>query len=315
MHHLFLTLEIRLKVFIRSWPPFLAKEFTEYYICLQSKAQKYGVSQRKGFNYPYWLLLPIWLQSRYAKTDKRNDKRFLKDVLWVQYCLFLVLRIQDDLFDRHTHRLALIFAANLFLLEVKRGLEPYFDAGSCFWKTWDHSLQTSTRAIVEIATLQYSKQSAPQKLISEYRKVASIFNIGTVAYCLRYRRLKELPLLEKFIAEMAVAGQLMDDLQDMKQDLDDGKYNYAVKRILQRSGRSMVKPNKVRRALVHAILLTDGLELFFKEIGKHLVIARKPVAQLDLAEALSLVQSHLEGVEWIQNHLRRKCIDIFFKNN
>ena len=52
--------------------------------------------------------MPGWI-AKEKKTNVLNDQKFLEDILWAQYCIFLSVRILDDIYDKQAKDSNLIF--------------------------------------------------------------------------------------------------------------------------------------------------------------------------------------------------------------
>src|SRR5207244_2505089 len=110
-------LERRLAAYIKSWPPTIGRDLSMY-----SEARRRPASGRRSARRDrYWTSLPVWLlkHPRFA-APRRGGHAFLEDILWGQYCLFLFVRIHDDLFDRQAQSPALLFMADGLLVESRR---------------------------------------------------------------------------------------------------------------------------------------------------------------------------------------------------
>ena len=93
-----LRLQRRATARLRLWPQAIVDDVLEYF--RSSEARFAGPAARRD---PFWLELPRWLarSPRFRRT-RRVDSRFLSDVTWGQYCLFLYARIRDD--ERRNYR-------------------------------------------------------------------------------------------------------------------------------------------------------------------------------------------------------------------
>jgi len=306
-------MEERLKTFVQSWPSSLSGEFLEYSSGLTSAEFRKNPKNSWVGLYPFWIYLPVWLTEKYSGKKTATSKQFLRDILWVQICLFFFIRIQDDLYDGHTKYQSLIFASNLFLLEAESVLSDYFSTSSRFWKIYREALKNSSKAIVETVHLQQRPRTAPAKLIKAYAGIAAHFDIVIAAICIRYRRMADLSCLTQFSVQMVIAGQLMDDLEDLEDDLKYGKYNYVANRLLREITGKLTPQSKVEEEIRRAILVTDGVGKLFNAVRKHLHLAAKAIKPLDLPEAITLLHDYREGVNKIAFIIHQQRVNFFFK--
>jgi hypothetical protein len=87
--------------FVRRQSPEIRGFFKKYFRTLERKFRKYRKRQYPWTKMPSWRLLPSMLAEGYRHNSGRArlPKGFLRDVRWGQYCLYLFIRFQDDLFD------------------------------------------------------------------------------------------------------------------------------------------------------------------------------------------------------------------------
>ncbi len=302
----------RLQTFINSWPESMAADFSDHYNRFKRPPKSENSAEAKYFEYPFWILLPCWLSDKYSFNLKPYSRHFLKDMLWVQFCLFFFIRNQDDLFDAHTHKTSLIFASNLFLLEAENILARYLMSSSNFWPFFRDSVKVSSQAIVETATMQQTFTTSPGKLLTGYARTALCFNIGIAAICTKCKRMKDFPFLTRFAAEMVIAGQLMDDLEDIEEDFHSGKYNYAANRLLRQFGRRTIKKHDAPELIRRAILVTDGIGYLFRDVRRHLSLAEQAIEQVVIPEASYLIQKYQAGMTKMHNNFHHNRVNFFF---
>jgi len=302
----------RLHTFIKSWPESLAGEFLEHYNKPQLLSRHQINCRPANPEYPVWVLLPSWLLDKYSFNRKLKLRNFLEDLLWAQFCLFFFMRIQDDLFDGHTENTSLIFASNLFFLEAQNTLSQHFRSLSGFWPIFRDSIKTSWQSIVETATLQNRFVTSPSKLIAGYAGTAALFNIGIAALCTKCRQMNKFPLFAGFITEMIIAGQIIDDLQDIEEDFQNGKYNYAANLLLRHYGIRVIKKRYISEQIRKAIFISDGINSVFREVRRHLTLAEQAIAGTGIPEARSLIQNYQAGMDKLQTSFYRNRVKFFF---
>ena len=104
--------------FIQSWPKVL-QNYYQSYILKRNSQNKYDPSNCSLSTIPFWLKLPILISFNYTKSSKTKNhhQSFLKDILWAQNCIFLFMRIQDDVIDESTIDKKLMEAADILPYE------------------------------------------------------------------------------------------------------------------------------------------------------------------------------------------------------
>lgn len=229
---------------------------------------------------PIWLLAPGILHARATKgRSRRADANFLGDVLWGQYCLVMFVRMQDDVMDRQTASLPLMFAADEFLIESERVFMKHLQTPA-FWRVFQDALRRTIRGILEVHALQRA-EGIPEPSWDAYARVASIFKVGSAAVCSRHGFEDEWVRISRFFDHVAIADQLLDDLCDLDEDLRDGRLNAVARALLGRHPRS----RHVRARLAEAIHCTDRLDRLLTAVHDHLRGARAEAASLGSPEA------------------------------
>ena len=228
-------------------------------------------------------------------------------MLWGQYCLFLFVRIHDDVFDGHATQASLVFAADALLVESERAFARHFDAGS-FWSLFRGYLDTSLRAIVEVDARQRGPNGMRRADLALYARVSAIFKTGAAAVCVRCRRLADLPSVERFIDGVAVATQILDDLVDTTDDLRRGRLNVAAAALFRHragsgAGRAQLVRQVARRARVEA-----ALDRLFAEAATHLQRARAAADALGLVEASHYAESFERSLVKLDDRLHRSRV-------
>lgn len=274
---------------LAQWPPPLRRAVRRY---LASRPGWIPGRTRppRSAGRPAWLELPIWLYARFAPGRPFSTaSKWLRDVQWAQYCLFLFVRIHDDFVDEQGERLPeLVVAADRLLFEAETCLARRF-SGDAFWGCYRRLLATSLEAIATVAALQRRRRSSTKALLEQYARVSSVFKVGAAAVCVACRRSSALPFVERLADELAVANQIVDDLMDIEEDLARGRVNYAAtvlagdRRGRLPSGRHLVA------VIARRAFATDGLAVIVAEARRHVAEARRAAAALDLPEAVSCI--------------------------
>lgn len=257
----------------------------------------------------YWQALPIWLAKKWLPMKPR--KRFLRDVVLGQRMLYLAFRIQDDLFDSETKANSLIFASDRLLIDAEAIFARYFPKDSKFWKIYRDCLRTTAESIVEVDRLQKTSRTNPNRLLDCHAKVCSLFKISSAAVCARSKQWRHFPRVSLFCDEMAKAGQIIDDLTDIQEDLERKRYNYAAN-ILYHSVDATGKQGSPMKRIAQGYTLGDGLKRIFREVYRHVAVAQKAIRPLKIPEADRHVSGYKDLVSRIENEFARSRVEAFF---
>jgi hypothetical protein len=274
---------VRLERRVLRWPP-LARAAVSQYL---SPGRGRRVAQRREAD-PIWLRLPVWLTARAARSPGGS---FLSDVCWGQYCLFLFVRIHDDVFDGHHADPALIYVADLLLVESEQAFARHFSTGP-FWPLYRRSLATTLAAILERDAFERRPRGLGADDRWVHARVSSLFKVGAAAVCFRTRRPGDLRSVARYLDHLAIAGQMLDDLRDLQTDLDRGRVN-SVAGALAREGR--------------------GLDGVLADMRRHLRSAMAAIAPLRMPAAERHAAQLLRGVEVLSAGLHRIQVQRVFR--
>jgi hypothetical protein len=260
---------------VRRWPP-LARAAVSRYL---SPGRGRRSAERQDAD-PIWLLLPAWLAARAPRSPGGS---FLSDVRWGQYCLFLFVRIHDDVFDGHHADPALIYVADLLLVESEEAFARHFSTGP-FWPFYRRSLATTLAAILERDGFERRPRGLGADDRGVHARVSSLFKVGAAAVCFKTRRPGDLQSTARYLDHLAIAGQMLDDLRDLQADLDRGRVN-SVAGALARGRR--------------------GLDDVVADMRRHLRSAIAAIAPLRMPAAERHAAQLLRGVEILGAGLHR----------
>lgn len=298
---------------VNSWPRVIQRDIRQY---LGLARKKFGADVRlhgRRTDQPYWILLPFWLKE---KLGRRNGvfrgKHFMDDILWGQYCLFVFIRIQDDLFDKHTERPPLIYASDLFLFEAERVFSKYFHKASAFWNIYRSCIVETILAIASGDSMERKPVRNRERLLSAHGRTSTICNVAPAALCLKAGRIRDFKRVSVFATEMMKTGAIVDDLQDLEEDLERGRFNYAASFFLH--GIRMKKSGKkiVRRQIVRNVLLSDGLTRLFQEINRHMELAERSIKPIAVPAANKYLQSYRRSIAIMENDIHRWRVRTIF---
>jgi hypothetical protein len=296
--------EPRVEETIRSWPSLIKNAVQS---CLHLPGGKTGHVRkldRRVTDQPYWILMPFWLADRFARIKGRNiSTRCMDDILWAQYCLFLFIRMQDDLFDTHTRCLPLIYASDSFLFEAERIFTKYFPKSSPFWKIYLQCIEETIFAVASADDLESRSVRSSRRLLSHYGRTSTICNIAAAAVCLKSGKRKTFSRIELFSRELMMAGAIVDDLLDMEEDLARGRFNYAIPFFLPKT--RMKKSLWKKNVRLIASNFRDGKQLseVFREIYRHLARAEKAVSPVAVPGTIEYLRSYRRSLERLMDFM------------
>jgi len=248
---------------------------------------------------PFWYFLPEMILKRFPSKMRAQDKRFLDDINWGQYCYYFAIRMQDDIYDCQEDDTALLFVSDHFLIEAEQNFRKYFDTNSIFWEIKDEYLRKSFNGIIEARELQTKPDSDLRRLLSEYVNISSIFKIGSVAVCEKLSAMNECKRIIKFADEIAIASQIVDDLEDINEDLERNRFNYVVQTLIDFLNVDITK-SRDRDELLKQIMKINCIKHISDQVYSHLERAEKII---------------LHVIPELVNHVRyfRKCYNVMEK--
>lgn len=239
----------------------------------------------------YWILLPQWLFAARRPAPDAAERAFLRDVLWAQYCLFLFVRIHDDLVDGQADDRRLIFVADELLLESQRVFARHF-RDEAFASTVRDLVATTVSAVLEVDAVQAMPRGFTPDCLDLYARVSSIFKAGSAAVLAKLGGRRQLAAAAAFCDHLAIAMQVIDDLLDIDQDLARGRLNFAGHIVLNGAPRSDVA------RLAESVLVGDS-------VGRVLDVARDHVDRAGEAIAPTGIAAAARYVSGFRAELRR----------
>lgn len=274
----------RLKECAGRWDRALGRSFRQYL------AARPGLQDRRRKEEPpYWILLPQWLLRKGSGRGKVRA-RFLADILFGQCCAFLAVKIHDDVFDGHVRDRSLIFAADHLLLSAREAFAPHFRDDSPFWRTFDGSVRRTIDAIIATDECQRRGYGPPGSVRALAREGYAVCNVATYAACLSMGRTALFERVLRCTDELAFVGQLMDDLEDVQEDSQRGRRNYAAIFLRGRDD-----------------LFGGGADRWFSLLRRHLLIAARAAHHAGIPELSAYVAKHqsaLAAAEALAHHQR-----------
>lgn len=254
----------------------------------------------------YWIEIPLWLWVSPNLLDQRAPP--LVDLLWAQECVIWAVRLRDDLLDGQSEAAASGLTADLLLLEAESTLDRA--AGSRALESYRQALATTQRAIVEVRNLQCRAEGMPAESLALYSEVNEVFKLASAVLLGSLDRSPEMSAVGSFCDHLGVAGQILDDLEDLEEDLAAGRLNWVASRMLD-SEEARRSPADDRAALLgRALARGETTRRTLHEIRDRLARAERAIAPLELTEASELVaglSSQLDDLEARLHRARVRC--------
>ncbi len=300
----FRALENRIDEFVRTWKNRPAKEFRRY--AAEAYGEAVGAEKSSpGSSLPYWLLLPRWLAGHFDPKQRTLTARTLDEILYGQFCLYLSVRIKDDLFDEQAQGHSLTAVARLFREESRASFGRLFPRRSAFWQLFETSSKTTTASIQTVDLLQQRASCTPKKMISLFPRVCSVLNVGPSAVCLLLKKPRLINFVLRFSSEVAIAGHLLDDLEDVAEDYRRGRVNSVGLHLLRKGAGRTGEP-------IDAATVMRSRRMVFDDVQLHLSKALKTARQLPLPKAVRMIRALLKGTSSLQKTLHHRDVQRFF---
>jgi hypothetical protein len=300
------SLRERLRRFTLTWPLPMQAELKRYLRC-----HKVHPLRKTGEALPHFILLPTWLLERYRPKPSKCDRDFLSDVLWGQFCVYLAFRIEDDLFDHDADANSLVFAADLLQLESSRTFSLHFPRRSPFWGLYFESLQSALKAVVRADNLQRSRGGSAEMLLKEYARLCSTFKIAAAAVCVRYSGLRHIRCAGLFWDEIAIAGQLLDDLQDLDEDWRRGRSNAIVRIMLGKRTSALAGQASGLRATKRELMM-GGFERILQMVLQRIDRAEDALRLIRSKAPYPGLREYRKNIEKVRHLVHRESVQLLF---
>jgi hypothetical protein len=294
-----------LERYARSLPPAARTDFLQY--CGSRRLKGRG---RNRINRSYWRGLPLWLFEFYRENESGRalSHQFLNAVRWAQQCLFLAIRIKDDIFDGDATSPALLYISDQLLIEADHTISRQMDRSSEFWDVYSSCLLKTTGSILEVDELQRKAYPDLRELEEAYAGVNALFKIGPAAICSRAKRMKDFPSIARFCDEMAVVGQIVDDMRDLEEDFARHRFNFVASFFLGRRN-TRVRRKQTPIALIQELFLNGSLTELFQHLHHRVDCAEGALAKLKLPGAAGFLEHYRDNLRHMEGHLSRRQVD------
>ena len=177
----------------------------------------------------YWLLIPKWLAERFGLTSTPKGRGLLEELCWIQYCVYALFRLQDDLIDGDADDPTVAVTTNHLLVEASGCAARQFGGGSPFWSIFQGTIDATSRTMVRLDRLQRTPDRPPGIERKLYAELSACLKIASAGVALATGREHEWSArISPALDRLAVAMQILDDLTDLSDDLRSGRINYAA---------------------------------------------------------------------------------------
>jgi hypothetical protein len=217
------------------------------------------------------------------------------------------------LYDEQGITSKLFFAADLFLTEAFATFHKHLGQSPKFWDTCADSIQESILAFWEVDAMQKRQQVSFKEMRSGHARIASIFKIASAAVCYLAGRRHDYSIVETALDELAIAGQILDDFQDMDEDIKQGRLNYAARFILGSSAKTGAKSGDASSLVAERILYSDRVARLFEEIAEHVESSYSTVARLKIPEAAKYYSNYKQSIKKTADALDRERMRHIFR--
>jgi len=221
---------------LNSWPESLAREFRAYRAAL-CHARGRNLPQWGQSSSPYWYDLPEWIRRAEGARARAITPRAARDAGWGESCLMYAIRIQDDLLDGQLGRTSLAVAPALLHCEAARVFMSMIGNRPQFWRYYYRAVRGTIGGILRASALQRDPGAPEKDLLESYAEVDSIFTIGPAAIYMVGGNRTAHGNVRALVGEFGKAFQILDDMEDVEEDLSDGRFNYAARVLSRVCGR------------------------------------------------------------------------------
>ena len=286
-----------------GWPPHLAAE-AQAYSCARGSSSAIEIKSLDA-ELPYlWLVLPKWLAVSTGVAGKRDGTRFLRDVSWAQYALFLFVRIHDDLVDRQARSPWLAYVGDRYLVEAVSAYSR--PVGREFWPLFWELVTATLDGIAEADRIQRCARPDRRALLGAYARVSAIFKISSIAVLQRAGKMHLYPAVARFKDHAAMAGQILDDIEDLDEDFEQGRRNYLAASLLN-AHRAAGEPRDPRTLMARRVVAGQFVDTCLEEADRQFVAAGRA---LTLEAVQRYVDRQRSQVEWLRATLHARRVSL-----
>jgi hypothetical protein len=227
------------------------------------------------------IFFPLWFAEKYNVSDDIKRSVVLSGIYYSEYLL-----IQDLLIDRYdsNNDSLLPIVANVFLVKSMEILRNIFPSSSYFWKLHDEFILEYWNTIIWERSQSRIRSWSIQEIEMLGNKLSPL-KIAAAAFSILGKRRDQIPQFERLIENFHIAMQMLDDIDDWKEDL--GRKNFTF------------------------FLSECAIEMKLKDgLARDLVIRYVP--QLALTKTLKICITYLRRSRNIAKNMNLKSLEKFF---
>jgi len=226
--------------------------------------------------------------------------------------MFFFARIHDDLADGNIQDIPLPAVAQQFLIDGERILSRYLAGDVRFWAFYRDALQETSWNAIWLAQWQKLPSANWRKIKKGYEDEGAILNVASAAVCHLQERVEDLQVVRQFGAAMTVAGQVLDDLRDLGEDLAQGKVNLAANLMLRAAERAGIPVELTVDSLVESAVRSGGFTDILDLVARQLARAKAAARRLELPEAVALVERYQGWPRAMKEEIHLRRADALF---
>ena len=250
----------------------------------------------------YWLLISGWLAESLGLATSAAGRTLLAELEWIQYCVYGVFRVQDDLVDGETADPRLAVEANHLMVEAAARAARRFAGDSPFWSVFRATIGATSRAIVRLDRIQRTAQRRAHVELELYAELAACLKIAAAGVALASGREADWrQRISPALDRIAVAAQVLDDLHDLRDDLADGRVNYAAW-YLGRPGLG-ASPEEIEAAVAASLLDGSRLSRLFESLDRLMAEAVDRLPAMLCARTHGYLRDYREGLGVLRDQI------------
>jgi hypothetical protein len=302
-----------LQEFVNSLPPEASAELRAYLGSVPVKPPSRLPRMSQLHAQPHWISFPVALVNHRQRNIKASaiPSTLIHDILSSQYFIYLAVRLRDDLLDGQATGRTLTEVSHSLEQTAGEILKRWYEPSSEFWTLFRRYMGDTAKGISEVGRLQRRIVRDPGRMPDGYARTSSIFKLGSAAVCVSTGRVRLMGSLEMAFDHLAIGGQIIDDVKDIVEDIERGRYNYAVQMLFKGHGRA-ASPVEVSRRVLSALLNPRNLEEVVSVAVHHFKTARRLLKQLHLRELYDIPMVQQRAAGNLLEYVHRRRIGALF---
>ena len=201
----------------------------------------------------------------------------------------------------------------MLLLESINVCNKHFNYSGSFWKLYYSTIQSSILDAIKSDEMQKNPKTEPSALLKLYKGYLSVFNIGIIAVCLNNNNISLLEKISELNNNLLVVGQILDDLADIEEDFNRGRYNYVLLKLLNSDLQNEIDEETLTKKLVTIIIKKGELDIIFDYLLSLLQQSQVSINELGIKKLNTLVNIYSNHVKSLKKNYYKQRVDILFK--